>query len=89
MPKIKSNPVQRMFFQYDIHKNESTCQILNCANPVRTVNHSGNLESHIKNYHKEQYILLTIEKNQKNRNNDGSYSTAKVSSFNFSFYEIN
>ena len=89
MPKIKSNPVERMFFKYDIHSNESTCQILNCANPVRTGNHSGNLESHIKNFHKEQYILLTNEKNKKHQNDDGRYSTAKVSSFNFSFYEIN
>lgn len=70
-----------MFFKYDNHSNESTCQILNCANPVRTGNHSGNLESHIKNFHNEQYILLTNEK--KNQNDDGRYSTAKVSSFKF------
>lgn len=83
MPKIKSNPVERMFFKYDNHSNESTCQILNCANPVRTGNHSGNLESHIKNFHKEQYILLTNEKKKKNQNDEGHYSTAKVSSFKF------
>jgi len=50
MPKIKSNPVERMFFKYNILTNKSICQVLNCANTVRTGNHSGNLESYIKSF---------------------------------------
>ena len=38
------------------------CQVLNCANLIGTGNHLGNLKSHIKNFHKEQYILIMNEK---------------------------
>ncbi|XP_060851317.1 uncharacterized protein LOC132929775 [Rhopalosiphum padi] len=62
MGRTKSNPVGQMFFQYNINTNESTCQVPNCKNPVRTCNHSGNLENHIKYFHKEQYDILLKKK---------------------------
>jgi len=58
MPRTKSNPVGRVFFQYNLNADESTCQIANCENPVRTGNHSGNLENHIKQFHEEQCGIL-------------------------------
>jgi hypothetical protein len=51
-----------MFFQYNIQSNESISQVLSFINPVRTGNHSRNLERHRKSFHKEIYVLLVNEK---------------------------
>ncbi|KAF0707481.1 zinc finger BED domain-containing protein RICESLEEPER 1-like isoform X1, partial [Aphis craccivora] len=78
MPRTKSNPVGRMFFHYNLNTNESTCQVPNCKNPVRTGNHSGNLENHIKQFHKEQYGTLLREKEK----NNSTYPTENCSTTN-------
>jgi len=62
MGRTISNPVQKMYFKYNISTNECVCQIPNCINPIRTGNHSGNLENHVKVFHKDEYQLLLKEK---------------------------
>jgi len=78
MPRTKSNPVGRMFFQYNLNTNESTCKVPNCKNPVRTGNHSGNLENHIKQYHKEEYGISFKRKEK----NNSTYPTENCSTTN-------
>jgi len=88
MGRTKSNPVGQMFFQYNINTNESTCQVPNCKNPVRTCNHSGNLENHIKYFHKEQYDILLKKKKKNSSYPTEDCSTNKVSIFYILYYTI-
>lgn len=62
MGRTISNPVQKMYFKFNISTNECVCQIPNCVNPIRTGSHSGNLENHVKVFHKDEYLLLLQEK---------------------------
>jgi len=62
MGRTISNPVQKMYFKFNISTNECVCQIPNCNNPIRTGSHSGNLENHVKVFHKDEYLLLLKEK---------------------------
>ena len=47
MGRTSTNPVQRMYFVYNLNKNESTCQIINCPHPIRIGCHAENLETHV------------------------------------------
>ncbi|KAL5233767.1 hypothetical protein ACI65C_001177 [Semiaphis heraclei] len=51
-----------MYFKFNISTNECVCQIPDCVNPIRTGSHSGNLENHVKVFHKDEYLLLLKEK---------------------------
>lgn len=62
MGRTNTNPVQRMYFVYNLEKNECTCQIINCPHPIRSGRHAGNLETHVKSFHKNEYQLLLKEK---------------------------
>lgn len=48
MGRPQSNPVKKLFFTYNIDKNESTCQIEGCRRPILKGNVSHNLETHIR-----------------------------------------
>lgn len=87
MGRKTTNPVTKMFFKYNINTNESICTIPECVNPVRSGNHAGNLENHVKTFHKNEYILLLNEKEKnamKLKHNESVCSTstvAKVSNY--------
>lgn len=86
MGRKSSNPVQEMYFRYNVNTNESVCQIHECTNPRRTGNHAGNLENHIKVFHKEEHILLMKEKEKFSKKTHCDHSTSmtsKVSIFTY------
>ncbi|KAL5239024.1 hypothetical protein ACI65C_006434 [Semiaphis heraclei] len=47
--KLKTtNPVSKLFFDYNHQKDESTCTVQGCRKPLMKGRHSHNLETHIR-----------------------------------------
>lgn len=55
MVRIVPNSMLRLYSNYNYDKNKSTSKILECPNSVFSEHHAGNLELHIKIYHKNEY----------------------------------
>ncbi|KAL5246026.1 hypothetical protein ACI65C_013434 [Semiaphis heraclei] len=62
MGRKPTNPVGKLFFTYNIEKNESTCNVKDCCRPVMKGQHSHNLETHIKTSHPEEWEILVKAK---------------------------
>lgn len=58
-----TNPVGKLFFKYNIDKNESSCIIEGCHRSIKG-RHSQNLETHIRSYHLEELEVLIKSKVQ-------------------------
>jgi len=64
MGRNQTNPVSKLFYTYNIQKNESTCNIKQCRRPILKGRHSYNLETHIKCNHPEENKVLKSKKNE-------------------------
>lgn len=62
MGRKPSNPVGKLFFTYNIEKDESTCNVKGCCRPVMKGQHSHNLETHIKTSHIQEWEILVKAK---------------------------
>ncbi|XP_060859135.1 LOW QUALITY PROTEIN: uncharacterized protein LOC132936427 [Metopolophium dirhodum] len=58
MGRPQTNPVKKLFFSYNIDKNESVCKIEGCRRPVIKGSVSHNLETHIRTTHPDEAIML-------------------------------
>jgi len=58
MDRHQTNPVKKLFFTYNINKNESVCMIEGCRRPVLKGSISHNLETHIRTTHPDEAIML-------------------------------
>jgi len=62
MGRKPTNPVGKLFFTYNIEKDESTCNVKGCCRPVMKGQHSHNLEVHIKTSHIQEWDILVKAK---------------------------
>ncbi|KAL5239421.1 hypothetical protein ACI65C_006831 [Semiaphis heraclei] len=96
MGRKPTNPVGKLFFTYNIEKNESTCNVKDCCRPVMKGQHSHNLETHIKTSHPEEWEILVkakqdienekiLSKKEKRRLDDTATFPSKCIFMNFGF----
>lgn len=89
MGRKPSNPVGKLFFTYNIEKDESTCNVKGCCRPVMKGQHSHNLETHIKTSHPQEWNILVkakqdienekiVNKKEKRRLDDTATFPSKV-----------
>lgn len=64
MGRKTTNPVGKLFFKYNVDKNDSSCIIEGCHRIIKG-RHSQNLETHIRSYHADEYEVLVKSKVQK------------------------
>jgi len=57
------NPVGKLFFKYNVNKNDSSCIIEGCHRKIKG-RHSKNLETHAASYHADEYEVLVKSKVQ-------------------------
>lgn len=62
MGRKPTNPVGKLFFTYNIEKDESTCNVKGCCRPIMKGQHSHNLETHIKTSHIQEWNILVKAK---------------------------
>lgn len=88
MGRKTTNPVGKLFFKYNIDKNESSCIIEGCHRSIKG-RHSQNLETHIRSYHAEQFEVLVKSKAQiqkiKVSENEDPTIQSKVNKIKFFF----
>lgn len=58
------NPVGKFYFNYNLEKNESTCNIKQCQRPTLKGRLSHNMETHIKSYPSTEYKYLELIKKE-------------------------
>lgn len=58
MGRKTTNPVSKLFFDYNHQKDESTCTVQGCRKPLMKGRHSHNLETHIRSFHSHEAKIL-------------------------------
>jgi len=63
MGRKTTNSVGKLFFKYNLDKNDSSCIIEGCHRTIKG-RHSQKLETHIRSYHADEYEVLVKSKVQ-------------------------
>lgn len=58
MGRKTTNPVSKLFFDYNHQKDESTCTVQGCRKPLMKGRHGHNLETHIRSFHSHEAKIL-------------------------------
>jgi len=66
MGRETTNPVSRLFFDYNHQKCESTCTVQRCCRPLIKGRHSHNLEIHIRSLNSHEAKILDQAKEDTN-----------------------